>query len=87
MVVVDPDETAEDDAPVYWAVHAQYQRLIVYSPEPNWFIYIVRIIRFTTDDSASHSLATSRTPRMRRHQLSPRNLTRRRCRTTCSWTG
>ncbi|GMK53911.1 hypothetical protein CspeluHIS016_0104970 [Cutaneotrichosporon spelunceum] len=40
MVVVDATAEADTDAPVYWAIHAQHQRLLVYSPEPDWFIYI-----------------------------------------------
>ncbi|BEI99652.1 hypothetical protein CcaverHIS631_0406950 [Cutaneotrichosporon cavernicola] len=38
MVVV--DAAADTNAPVYWAIRAQHQRLLVYSPEPDWFIYI-----------------------------------------------
>lgn len=56
MVVVDDGGTAKD-APIYWAVHSQYQRLIVYSPEPNWFIYIVRLAADSTDSSASRCRA------------------------------
>ncbi|WOO80620.1 uncharacterized protein LOC62_03G004146 [Vanrija pseudolonga] len=28
------------DEPLYWGVHSHKSRLIVYSPEPNWFMYI-----------------------------------------------
>lgn len=40
-----PSMIAKDDQPpdepLYWGVHSHKSRLIVYSPEPNWFIYIV----------------------------------------------
>ncbi len=37
---------ADEEADAYWAIHATHQRLLVFAPEPDWFIYIVGVAAF-----------------------------------------
>lgn len=51
--------TEEAEDPKFWAVHSQRSRMIVYEPEPEFYIYAVRPKTLHTsleraDDTAEH---------------------------------